>query len=157
MRWVPPTRFTIPERKWLTTHCRQYIYCQLGVVKRKMGTTGRNRREKALQRCQEQYEAVKSQLKDIRYVMQGSVVRRTKRCGQPGCQCHLGPEYEHGPYYQWTRKVQAKTVTKVLTPAEARLYKECIRNGRRLRKLVVRMYQISARVARYLADEKPQP
>ena len=122
-----------------------------------MGNSGRTRKEKALLRCQEQYEAVKAQIEEIGYVMQGSVVRRTKRCGQPGCQCHRGPEYEHGPYYQWTRKVEAKTVTQVLTPADARLYKEWIRSGRRLRKLVARLYQISARAARYLADEKRKP
>ena len=83
--------------------------------------------------------------------MQGSVVRRTKRCGWPGCQCHRGPEYEHGPYYQWTRKVKAKTTTKVLTPTEARLYTEGIKNGRHLKRLVEKMYQISARALDYLA------
>ncbi len=126
----------------------------MGVVKRKNEKTARSRREKALQRCHNQYDVLKSQLKDIGYVMQGSVVRRTKRCGHPSCRCQLGSEYEHGPYYQWTRKVQAKTVTKVLTPAEARIYQECIQNERRLRKLMKRMYQISARAARYLANDK---
>jgi len=86
--------------------------------------------------------------------MQGSIVRRTKRCGQPGCQCHLGPEYEHGPYYQWTTKVRAKTVTVVLTPEQARIYNEFIRNGRKLKKLVTKMYAISSRATRYLDDDK---
>ncbi len=125
-------------------------------VKKKMKSTGPSLKENALRRYQQQYEAVKSQIEELGYVMQGSVVRRTKRCGQPGCQCHIGPDYEHGPYYQWTRKVQAKTVTKVLSLAEARLYKECIRNGRRLRKLVARMHEISARTTRTMADEGPQ-
>ncbi len=120
-----------------------------------MRRTAQNQKEKALQECQNQYDVLKSQLKDIGYVMQGSVVRRTKRCGHPSCRCQSGPEYEHGPYYQWTRKVKAKTVTKVLTPTEARTYKEFIQNERRLRKLIKRMYQISGRAARYLANDKP--
>jgi hypothetical protein len=140
--------------KSLTSSSRQFIYCLERDVKNKMGATKHTRKDKALSRCQERYEALKSQVGELGYVMQGSVVRRTKRCGHPGCQCHLGPEYEHGPYYQWTRKIQAKTVTKILNPTEARLYQEFIRNGRRLRKLVSRMYEISAQASGYLADEK---
>ncbi|MFQ6103560.1 MAG: DUF6788 family protein [Candidatus Glassbacteria bacterium] len=110
-------------------------------------------KEKTLQRCLEQYEKVKSQIEPLGFVMQGSVIKRTKQCGHPNCRCHLGPQYEHGPYYQWTRKVKAKTVTKVLTPREARLYKECIRNERRLRKLLEKMYRISSRAVQCLSDE----
>lgn len=110
-------------------------------------------RQKALERALAQYEAVKAEVLEIGFVMQGSVVRRTKRCGRAGCQCHRAPRYEHGPYYQWTTKVDSKTVTKVLSPAEARLYKKHIRNGRRLKKLVTKMHQISARAVRYHIDE----
>jgi hypothetical protein len=146
---------TVSPKKSLTTSYRQFIYCLKGDVKKKMGTTTKHtQKAKALRRCQERYEALKSQVGDLGYVMQGSVVRRTKRCGHLGCQCHLGPEYEHGPYYQWTRKIQAKTVTRILNPKEARLYKGFIRNGRRLRKLVSSMNEISAQAAGYLADEK---
>ena len=133
---------------------RQFIYCLIRNVKRKMETTKHTQKEKALRRCKESYEALKSQVGELGYVAQGSVVRRTKRCGHPGCQCHLGPEYEHGPYYQWTRKIQAKTVTKVLNPAEARLYQEFIQNGRQLRKLISKMYEISAQALDYLAHER---
>lgn len=122
-----------------------------------MSTTGRSRRLAALNRCQDKYETLKSQIDELSYVMQGSVVLRTKQCGQPDCRCHLGPEHEHGPYYQWTRKVNAKTVTKLLSPAEARVYQDFIRNGRRLKKLLARMYEISARAARYLAEDQAQP
>jgi hypothetical protein len=141
-------------KKSLTGSSRQFIYCLEGNVKKKMGATRHTRKDKALSQCQERYEALKSQVGKLGYVMQGSVVRRTKRCGHPGCQCHLGAEYEHGPYYQWTRKIQAKTVTRILNPTEARLYQDFIRNGRRLRKLVSRMYDISGQAAGYLADDK---
>jgi hypothetical protein len=119
-----------------------------------MGTTKQNQKEKALRRCKERYEALKSQVGELGYVMQGSVVRRTRRCGHPGCRCNLGAEYEHGPYYQWTKKVQAKTVTKVLNPAEAHLYQEFIQNGRQLRRLISKMYEISAQALNDLAEER---
>jgi len=140
-------------KKSLTPGYRQFIYCLKGDVKKKMGSTKHTQKAKALKRCQERYERLKSQVENLGYVMQGSVVRRTKRCGHPGCQCHRGPEYEHGPYYQWTRKIKAKTSTSILNPKEARLYQEFIRNGRRLKKLVSSMYEISLQAAGYLTQE----
>lgn len=118
-----------------------------------MNKLGQKQRQKTLSRCAEQYNALKVQIEQVGYVMQGSIVRRTKRCAAAGCRCQLGPEYEHGPYYQWTRKIDAKTVTKVLTPAQAHLYQEWIENGRRLRWLIAKMYDISDRAARYLIEE----
>jgi hypothetical protein len=146
----------VSPKKDLTSPYRQSIYCQEGDVKKEMRSTKHTQKEKALERCREQYEALKRQVGELAYVMPGSVVRRTKRCGHPGCQCHLGPEFEHGPYYQWTRKIQAKTVTRVLNPTEARLYQEFIRNGQRLRKLVSRMYEISGRAVAHLVDDKTE-
>lgn len=113
----------------------------------------RTRKRAALKRCQQQYDALKSDIAELRYVMQGSVVTRTKRCGQPSCHCHLSPEYEHGPYHQWTRKIEGKTVTRSLSAEEARVFRSCIQNGRRLRKLVARMFKTSERAARLLAQE----
>ena len=79
--------------------------------------------------------------------MQGSVVKRTMKCNTPTCQCHRGKEFEHGPYYQWTTKVKGKTVTRRLTPEEAKDRKEYIANGRKLKKLLARMYKLSEKIA----------
>ena len=40
----------------------------------------------------------------------GSVVVRHMRCGKPGCACKAEPPTLHGPYIQWTRTVDGKTV-----------------------------------------------
>jgi hypothetical protein len=45
--------------------------------------------------------------------------------------------------WQWTRKVDGKTVTRRLSPAEATLYEEWITNGRRLEELVREMRNLS--------------
>ncbi len=119
-----------------------------------MSPVSQTRRARTLQRLQEDYERTLAQIAQVGYVMKGSVVRRTKRCGQPGCRCHRGPDYEHGPYYQWTRKIRAKTLTTVLAPTEARHYRQWIANGRSLRRLVARLYKTSERAARYLVQEE---
>jgi len=37
------------------------------------------------------------------------------RCGKSRCACHADPPRLHGPYWQWTRKVAAKTVCRWLS------------------------------------------
>ena len=66
-----------------------------------------------------------------------------RRCCSPGCACHADPDKRHGPYWQYTRKVRNKTVTRRLTPAQAALYQEWIANERVLRGLLAQMQQIS--------------
>ena len=95
----------------------------------------------------EQFESLKAQIRELGFVMQGSVVKRTMRCSTPTCQCHKGKEYEHGPYYQWTTKVKGKTVSRTLTPEEAAERKQYIANGRQLKKLLARMYKLSEKMA----------
>ena len=41
-----------------------------------------------------------------------------------------------GPYWQWTAKVDGKTVNRRLTAAQVELYSEWIANDRRLRDLI---------------------
>jgi hypothetical protein len=55
------------------------------------------------------------------------------RCGTAGCRCHADPPQPHGPNYQWTAKINGKTVTRCLTDREANLYQEWIANDRRMR------------------------
>ena len=75
----------------------------------------------------------------------GTVTRRYTRCGTAGCKCHDDPPQPHGPYYQWTAKVDGKTVTRRLTAQEATLYKEWIANDRQMRKLIQQMRQVATK------------
>ena len=109
--------------------------------------------EEALAACRNDYESLIAELASIGFVMQGSVVKRTKQCGRPDCPCHTDKSREHGPYYQWTRKVKAKTVTVVLTPQQARLYQKLIANGRRLKRLLARLYKVSAKAAELMLKD----
>lgn len=69
-------------------------------------------------------------------VLPGSISERHTRCGQAGCACHADPPRRHGPYFQWTRKVAAKTVGRWLTAGQRDDYTAWIDNDRRLRQLV---------------------
>ena len=108
---------------------------------------GRTSKAETIGRLRTEYESLKAQIQEIGFVMQGSVVKRTMKCNTPTCQCHRGKEFEHGPYYQWTTKVKGKTVTRRLTPEEAKDRKEYIANGRKLKKLLARMYKLSEKIA----------
>lgn len=44
------------------------------------------------------------------------------RCANHNCRCHADPPQPHGPYWQWTAKINGKTVTPRLTDPEAALY-----------------------------------
>jgi hypothetical protein len=69
-------------------------------------------------------------------VLPGSITERRTRCGHPGCRCHADPPRLHGPYWQWTRKVTAKTVGRWLSADQHHDYRTWISNDRRLRELL---------------------
>jgi len=99
------------------------------------------------------YRRLAAQLADIGFISSGSITRRYTQCGTPGCKCHDDPPQPHGPYYQWTAKINGKTVTRRLTTAEAKLYQEWIRNDRRMRELIGQMRQVAATASELLIEE----
>ncbi len=69
-------------------------------------------------------------------VLPGSITERRTRCGHPGCACHADPPRLHGPYWQWTRKVAAKTIGRWLSAGQHHDHTTWIDNDRRLRELL---------------------
>jgi hypothetical protein len=75
-------------------------------------------------------------------ILPGTITERRTRCGRCGrrnCACHADPPRLHGPYWQWTRKVAAKTIGRWLTADQHRDYQAWIDNDRRLHELLVRL------------------
>src|SRR6266702_7935811 len=72
-------------------------------------------------------------------ILPGSITQRRTRCGRRNCACHADPPRLHGPYWQWTRKVAAKTVCRWLSADQRRDYAPWIDNDRRLRELLARL------------------
>ncbi|MFZ5850958.1 MAG: DUF6788 family protein [Actinomycetota bacterium] len=96
-------------------------------------------RAQRLASAQRRYGRLAAQLADIGLITAGSLTRRYTRCTSLGCRCNAEPPRPHGPYWQWTAKINGKTVTRRLTAAEARLYQEWIDNDRKLRSLIDQM------------------
>jgi Family of unknown function (DUF6788) len=83
------------------------------------------------------------QLGEIGFALPGSIVERHVTCGKPGCRCKADPPTLHGPYIQWTRKIDGKTATKLLSPEQRARYQPWFDNARRLRELVADLEALS--------------
>ena len=79
-------------------------------------------------------------------VLPGSIGERRTRCGRPNCACHRDPPHLHGPYYQWTRKVAAKTIGRWLSAEQAAEYRAFVDNDHRMRELLARLEAIGLAV-----------
>nr|MBA2696412.1 hypothetical protein [Actinomycetota bacterium] len=83
----------------------------------------------------------------------GSLALRHNRCGTKTCRCHADPPQLHGPYWQWTAKVDGKTVNRRLSPDQARLYQEWIGNDRHLRAIITQMRQVATKATELTLSE----
>lgn len=93
----------------------------------------------------DRYRQLAAELADIGPISAGTLTRRYTRCTSPGCKCRADPPRPHGPYWQLTRKIDGKTVTRRLTPAQAKLYRQWIANDRRLRRTINQMRTVAAK------------
>jgi len=104
-------------------------------------------REDRIREYEEAYAALRRELAATGFLWIGTVLHQAQVCGKPSCGCMKDKRRRHGPYYVWTRKVQGKTVTRMLSEAEGRLYTEWIRNRRGLDRTIKRMMSLSKRLA----------
>lgn len=102
---------------------------------------------------QRRYRELAERVTDIGFIAAGSITHRHNRCGKPNCRCHANPPQLHGPYYQWTAKIDGKTVTRRLSPTQARLYQEWIDNDRQLRALIAQMREEAAKATELIMRE----
>ena len=88
-------------------------------------------------------------LAEIGFALPGSVVVRDMRCGKASCRCRADPPELHGPYIQWTRRVEGRTVTRYLSPEQFERYRPWFDNARRLRELVAQLEALSLLAAEH--------
>ncbi len=96
-----------------------------------------------LQTYQGRLQRLAAELAQTSFISAGSLVQRFMPCGKPGCRCQGEAPQLHGPYWQWSRNVRGKTVTRRLTEPQARLYQQWIANRRRLTRTITAMEQVS--------------
>ena len=85
---------------------------------------------------------ITKEIAKVGFVLPGSLTERRLTCIHGGCHCHDDPPQLHGPYWYWTRKVRAKTVSRVLSPEQVEEYRPWMDNERRLRALVRELEQL---------------
>jgi hypothetical protein len=86
----------------------------------------------------------------VRFVASGSLVRRYTFCGKAGCRCQAEPPQPHGPYWQWTKKVAGKTVTRRLSDEGAALFQRWVGDRQRLQAILDAMEEVSDKAAALL-------
>ncbi len=87
-----------------------------------------------------------AQIQEIGLFRRGTLLSVTNVCGKPTCRCHAQPPQPHGPYWQWTRKIEGKTVTARLSDEQAGLLRVWLDNARHLDDLIAELDQVSTQV-----------
>jgi hypothetical protein len=90
---------------------------------------------------------IAAELASLGLALPGTLIERHVRCGKPGCRCHADPPVLHGPYWQWTRKVAGKTVTRLVPGDQLDDYRQWLDNHRRLRALVAELEALTLAIA----------
>jgi hypothetical protein len=98
------------------------------------GPTARDRARK---------RALLAQLDRLGWYRRGTLLQVMNRCGTPGCGCKADPPRLHGPYWQWTRKVDGKTVTVRLSDAQAQLLRRWLNNAKRVDQVLAELDALS--------------
>jgi hypothetical protein len=108
-----------------------------------------------LQALQDRLRELAAKLANTGFVRSGSLVSRYMACGKPSCRCHADPPQLHGPYWDWSRSVGGRTISRRLSEPQARLYQEWIANRRAALEILAEMEAVSDRAADILAAQTP--
>ncbi len=108
-----------------------------------------------LARLERRYREVKSRLQELGFAIAGSVIERHTVCGADNCRCQADPPQRHGPYFQYSRKVAGKTISRRLNAEQAQRYRDLIANRRTLDQITADMDELSHQAAELLARPTP--
>ena len=99
-----------------------------------------------LQALNERREHIVRELAALGDVQSGSLAERYRRCGKPTCHCATDGGPGHGPSWSLTRRVDGKTVTRIIAPSEVPEVQARVAECRRLRGLVRELIEVSDRL-----------
>jgi hypothetical protein len=98
-------------------------------------------------RQQDRAAGIAAELASLGLALPGTLIQRHVRCGKPRCSCHADPPVLHGPYWQWTRKLAGKTITRLVSDEQLNDYRQWLDNHRRLRALVAELEALTLAIA----------
>lgn len=118
-------------------------------------SSGRRRRLALLiEKCDAERRRLAEQLLAVDYVWHGSVVRRRQTCGKSSCRCHKDADARHGPYAYWSTYIAGKTVSRLLSPAEANLYESWVKNRQHIERTLAALKKVSAKAAPLILESQ---
>ncbi len=85
----------------------------------------------------------------------GTLTVRAYACGKQACRCHADPPQLHGPYAEWTRKINGKTVTRRLTPAELADWQPLFDNAKKMRSLLAGLQELTLQIVEASPPQQP--
>ena len=94
------------------------------------------RPESTLRQARERIAGISAAIGGMDYVCTGTLIKRMKLCGKPGCRCAEDPAARHGPYYEWGHMHAGKLVHRMVSPEQADTLRQAIANYRRVKKLL---------------------
>src|SRR5258706_15818226 len=100
---------------------------------------------------------IAAELAGLGFALPGTLIERHVRCGKPRSRCRAAPPALHGPYWQWTRKVAGKTITRLVPDEQLDDYRQWLGNHRRLRVLVAELEALTLAVADTGPQRKRRP
>jgi hypothetical protein len=101
----------------------------------------------------QRFRQARQELQQLDYFLKGTVSKRMMKCGQPACACHRDPSLRHGPYFEWTYKVNGKTVNIKLSKQAAPLYQAATKQHRKLKVVLAKMERWSQTALAHLAKQ----
>jgi len=94
------------------------------------------RREDILQQARGRIARIRAALSAMEHFCSGTLLRRMKICGKPGCRCAHEPSARHGPYFEWGHMKDGKLVHRSVSPQQAEILRLAIANYRNAKKLL---------------------
>lgn len=91
-------------------------------------------------------DRIAAELAAAGFALPGTLTVRAYACGKPSCRCHADPPRLHGPYAEWTRKINGKTVTRRLSPAQLAEYQPLFDNAKKIRTLLAELQHLTLQV-----------
>lgn len=89
---------------------------------------------------EKEYRQLKEELAQVGLIAVGTITPRTITRPDPR---DRRKKKTYGPYYQWTYKVQGKTVTVNLTQEQSAEFRRAIENQRKLEAILSKMLKVS--------------
>ena len=108
-----------------------------------------------LNQLNRRYRELKKRLQDLGFAVAGTITERYTMCGKATCRCHADPPQRHGPYYQYSRKVAGKTVSRLISAEQVDQYRQWIANRRALDEITADMDDVSHQAAELLTAPGP--